>query len=190
MRAITGKIDLYNRDERSAALESAGSTRSKAETIASNIERVLEERIRHEDPALYKRFSAMIRDVIEQMRSGWLAAADALKRVEEVEEEVIRPKASDVPELVRRSKLATVLFRNTLDLLGEATAEAAVQIDKAIQELAIVGWKDNEDRQKLMRQAIDDYLFELDDERSLGLSTEQIDAVIDTILDRAKAVMP
>lgn len=190
VEAITGKIDLYNRDERSAALEAASSVRSKAETIASNVERVLDERVRHEDPATYRRFSAMLRDVIEQMRDGWLAAADALKQIEVVEEQVIRPKANDVPEQVRKSKLATVLYRNTQEMFGEATADAAVHVSQIINDLAIVGWKDNEDRQKQMRQAIDDYLFEFDEERSLGLTVAQIDAVIDTLMERARAVMP
>lgn len=189
VEAITGKIDLYDRDARAAALDSAGSATSKAETIASNVERVLEEKMKHEDPASYKRFSAMIREVIEQMRAGWLAAAEALTKVEEIEEKIVRPKSEDVPESVRSSQFAAILYRNTKGLFGDVAAEAAGHIDRIVNDMAIVGWRSNDDRQKKIRQAIDDYIFEVNEEHTLGLTLEQIDAAIDTILERARAVI-
>ncbi len=190
VEAITGKIDLYDREQRAAALESAGSATSKAETIASNVERVLEDRVRQEDPVSYRRFSDMLREVIEQMRSGWLAAAEALVQVERIEEQILRPNADDVPEQLRDRRLAVVLFRNLEEVIGNDAADAASSIDGIIEERAIVGWKDNDDRQKQMRQAIDDYLFDLNDRRETELSLDEIDRVIDLCMERARAVLP
>lgn len=190
VESITGKIDLYDREQRAAALEAAGSATSKAETIASNVARVLEERVRHEDPVSYRRFSDMLREVIEQMRAGWLAAAEALIQVEQIEEQVLRPKADDVPEQLRDRRLAAVLYRNTAEVLGSDAVDAAREIDHIVESRAIVGWKDNDDRQKQMRQAIDDYLFELNEGRDAELTLEQIDKLIDLCMDRARAVLP
>jgi hypothetical protein len=132
----------------------------------------------------------MLREVIEQLRAGWLAAVDALERVETIEDQVTRPKADDVPELARQSRLATVLYRNTRELLNGVAGEAAARMDGIVTDLAIVGWKNNDDRQKQMRQALDDYLFELCEEHELELDLEKIDTVIDVVMERAQAVLP
>jgi len=190
VESLTGKIDLCDREQRAAALEAAGSASSKAETIASNVDRILEERVRFEDPVTYRRFSDLLREVIEKMRAGWLAAAEALVQVERIENEVLRPKSDDVPDSLRERRLATVLFRNTRDVLRDSALDAAAAIDQLIEDRAIVGWKYNDDRQKEMRQQIDDYLFDLNQQRSLGLTIEQIDAVIDVCMERARAVLP
>ena len=189
VETITGKIDLYDRDQRAAALEAAGTPAAKAETIASNVERVLEARVKEEDPATYLRLSAMLRKVIEQMRAGWLAAAEALIQVEKIESEVVRPSTDDVPPALRDNRLAAVLFRNTRDSLGDHAEEAVIAMEQVIRENAIVGWKDNVDRQKAMRQGIDDYLFDLSERTGADWPIEVIDRVIDTSLERARAVL-
>lgn len=189
VESITGKIDLYDRDQRAAALEAAGSASSKAETIASNVSRILEERVREEDPARYRRLSAMLRDIMERMRAGWLAAAEALAQIEDVESEVIRPTADDVPESLRDSRLGAIIFRNISVDLGDASEQAAVSIASIIRDRAIVGWKDNVDCQKSMRQEIDDFLFELGDAVGAIWTLETIDRVVDMSIERARAVL-
>ena len=132
----------------------------------------------------------MLREVIERMRAGWLASADALVQVEHIEEQALRPKADDVPEQLRDRRLAAVLFRNLSESLGDEAADAARSIDEIIEQRAIVGWKDNDDCQKQMRQAIDDYLFDLNDSRESVLSMDDIDRLIDFCMERARAVLP
>ncbi|MFG0245392.1 MAG: type I restriction endonuclease subunit R [Phycisphaerales bacterium JB052] len=189
VESITGKIDLYDRDQRAAALEAAGSASSKAETIASNVSRVLEERVRDEDPATYRKLSAMLRDIMERMREGWLAAAEALTQVEAVEQEVVRPTTQDVPESLKDSRLGAVIFRNIKEELGEASERAANLIDQIIRDRAIVGWKNNADSQKSMRQAIDDLLFDLGEDTDSNWPLEIIDKVVDISIERARAIL-
>ena len=131
----------------------------------------------------------MLRDIMERMRAGWLAAAEALAQVEEVESEVIRPTADDVPESLRDSRLGAIIFRNIKDEIGDASEQAAVGIESIIRDRAIVGWKDNVDCQKSMRQAIDDFLFELGDAGGASWTLDTIDRVVDMSLERARAVL-
>lgn len=184
---MTGRIDLYDRDQRAAALEAAGTDSSKAEVIAANVSRVLEERVKFQDPELYRRFSDLLRETIEKMRNEWLSAADALVAVEGVEQQVLRPTADDVPQQLRGRRLAEVLFRNLRGRLNGATESVADRIDREVNALAIVNWKDNEDQKKMMRQAIDDAIMDANTERDLGLTFEQVDGMIDEIMDRARA---
>ncbi len=184
---MTGRIDLYDRDQRAAALEAAGTDASRAEVIAANVSRVLEERVKFQDPELYRRFSDLLRETIEKMRNEWLSAADALVAVEGVEQQVLRPTADDVPAQLRGRRLAEVLFRNLRGRLNGATESVADRIDREVSGLAIVNWKDNDDQKKLMRQAIDDAIMDANTESSLGLTFEQVDGMIDEILDRARA---
>ncbi len=188
--SITGQIDLTDQGQRAAALAAAGSETSKAETIASNVERVLNGRIRHEDPALYRRLSARLQEVIEQMRAGWLAAAAAVARVEEIEVEVVRPTGMDVPEALRDSRIAPVLYRNLHETLGERTASASQTMSEILEEMAShVNWHDDIDRQKRAQQELDDFLFDLNEREGMGLSIETIDAVIANALERARAIL-
>lgn len=189
VEGITGKIDLTDREQRAAALEAVGSGASQAELIASNVSRVLEERTRYEDPALYRRFSAMLRETIEAMRAGWIAAMEAKVKVQEVEEQVLRPTAEDVPERLRGRRLAEVLYRNLQDRLGAKAERAADAMEAELRPLAIVNWRNNEDQQKRMRQSVDDVLVETSREHGLELSYDAIDALVDEVMDRARAVL-
>src|SRR5690606_13777364 len=110
-------------------------------------------------------------------------------KIEKIESEVIRPSTEDVPPALRDNRLAAVLFRNTRDSLGAHAEDAAIAIDQVIRENAIVGWKENVDRQKVMRQGIDDYLFDLSERTGADWPIEVIDRVIDTSLERARAVL-
>jgi type I restriction enzyme R subunit len=186
---ITGKIDLQDREQVAAALEAVGSASSKAELIAANVQRVLDERVQHEDPESYRRFSAMLRDTIEKMRQEWLSAADALVQVDQVRAEVLQPTSQDVPAALQGHRFAEVLFRNLRDRLDGAAESAAARLGQQLGDLAIVNWRQNEDQQKRMRQVIDDTLLELGEEHALGLTFEQIDGLVDEIMDRARALL-
>jgi len=123
------------------------------------------------------------------MREGWLAAAEALTQVEAVEQEVVKPTTQDVPESLKDSRLGAVIFRNVKDELGEASERAACMIDQIIRDRAIVGWKNNADSQKSMRQAIDDLLFDLGEDTDSNWPLEIIDKVVDISIERARAIL-
>lgn len=68
----------------------------------------------------------------------------------------------------------------------ELLVEAACEVEDIIRRNCIVGWRENEDAQNRMRNAIDDYLFDLQRERKVKLSLDQMDAFIEAALRIAR----
>lgn len=69
---------------------------------------------------------------------------------------------------------------------GEVLGGVACDIEKIIQGHAIVRWRDNADAQNSMRNDLDDLLFDLQRNKGLKLSFEQMDSIIESILRIAR----
>lgn len=67
-----------------------------------------------------------------------------------------------------------------------ASSQASLAIDEIVQENRIVNWTNNSDVQKQMMEAIEDYLFELKEERGIDLTFEDIDRILELVLDIAR----
>jgi type I restriction enzyme R subunit len=65
-------------------------------------------------------------------------------------------------------------------------AEMSLKLEEIIREEAIVRWRDNSDVQNRMRNAMDDYLFQLKQARGITLTLDQMDAVIEACLSIAR----
>jgi len=66
-------------------------------------------------------------------------------------------------------------------------AEAALDIDRIIEERRTVHWTENADVQNQMRNAIEDRLFEMKDRDGVPLTLDDIDAIMEKAIDVAKA---
>jgi len=65
-------------------------------------------------------------------------------------------------------------------------AEMSLRLEAIIRDEAIVRWRENPDVQNRMRNAMDDYLFQLRQERKVDLTLEQMDAIIESCLGIAR----
>jgi type I restriction enzyme R subunit len=59
-------------------------------------------------------------------------------------------------------------------------------MEEIIRKEAVVRWRDNPDAQNRMRNMMDDLLFQLQSERGITLSLEQMDALIESCLRIAR----
>jgi len=69
-------------------------------------------------------------------------------------------------------------------------AGLAVQIDDAIERMAIVDWRTNMDVQNQMRNVIDDLLYEPRAAKGVPLTPQDMDGIIERALDIAKSRYP
>ena len=81
----------------------------------------------------------------------------------------------EVREMLQKYK--TSAFKSTAE-----SADAAVAIDKTIEDRRCVDWTRNEDIQNRMKTDIEDFLFELKDKEKIPLSLGDIDHILDSCI--------
>jgi type I restriction enzyme, R subunit len=197
---ITGAVDLFNKEARAEAIEEAHGDAAKADVIAHNTKRVLQEKWQHEDPAFYKKFSRMLQEVIDEFRARRLEAAEYLRQAWAIMESVLTRTGDDVPEEIAQSETAKAYYGSVKEIfdrrkangldVGHLATEAGLNFDRIIESRRIVNWTSNTDVQNRIRQELEDYLFGLKEAHGLPLTFDDIDTILDETLDIAKARCP
>ena len=200
VQRITGAVDLFNKEARIEAIKEAHGDAAKADVIAHNTKRVLQERWQREDPAFYKKFSRMLQEVIDAFRAQRLEGAEYLRRAMSIMESVLTRTGDDVPDEVAHNENAKAYYGSIKDVferrktdgldVKRLAAEAGLNFDRIIESRRIVNWANNVDVQNRMRQELEDYLFELKERSGIPLAFDDIDTILDESLDIAKARRP
>lgn len=197
---LTALVNIFDADAFEQEVERVQGTASKADMIAHRTKRTLKEKWEREDPAFFKKFSTLIEEAIEAFHQHRLSDTEYLKLVTEALHHVQNRTGDDIPDTVRSRPVAVAFFgsmeerlarhaREGLDLVALRT-EASLRIDDIIRELRIVNWENNTDVKNRMRNAIEDYLFELKDEHGMDLSFDDIDDIMEKCLEIAKVRYP
>ena len=184
-----------------AVLEEQGiSDASKADRIASATRRAITEKM-EEDPAFYRQFSELLEETIRQYRERRLSERGYLNKILDLAGKVSRKeRGGDMPERIRGNDdgqaFYGVLSGRLKDKEGNEvpageTAEIVLSVIAIIKEHLIVDIWSNEVAQNTMRNAIDDYFFDvLRDERGIELPVEVMDDLELKIMDLARARFP
>lgn len=181
-----------------AVVEEAGvSEASKADRIASATRRAITEKM-EEDPAFYRQFSEMLQETIRAYRERRLSEREYLNSVSNLASKVARKdRGRDVPDSIRGDDDAQALFgllegrlarQEGAALAPDEGASIALDVTKIIRSHLIVGIWSNEVAQNNLRNAIDDYFFDvLRDTMQIELPLEQLDDLEQRIMDLARA---
>lgn len=181
-----------------AVVEEAGvSEASKADRIASATRRAITEKM-EEDPAFYRQFSEMLQETIRAYRERRLSEREYLNSVSDLASKVARKdRGRDVPHSIRGDDDAQALFgllegrlarQEGAALAPDEGASIALDVTKIIRSHLIVGIWSNEVAQNNLRNAIDDYFFDvLRDTMQIELPMEQLDDLEQRIMDLARA---
>ncbi|MEQ8826297.1 MAG: hypothetical protein RIC82_00785, partial [Parvibaculum sp.] len=146
-----------------------------------------------EDPTYYKRFSELIRQVIEDFRAKSISDLEYLKCVRDIRDQMVRRDTTDIPEPIRDDPLGRAFYGCLREALSDVqgsgddaetlSAEAAVQLVGIINSHRRVDWAQDPDVENAMKNDIDDYIFDvIRGEHNVPFSTEAIDALIDRLL--------
>lgn len=201
VRVLTPAVDILDKDALAASVEAAGGTpAAKADVIAAAMKRTLTEKM-DEDPALYRRFSDMIEQVILDFRQGRLDQLDYLRKVEGLQQDFAKRRDDALPEGLRGAPNAAAFFREAASALVEAglpeqqardvAADFALAAERVVEAHRKVDWTEDADAQRAMQNDLDDYLFDhVRGELGLDLGTAAMDDLISRVLRVAKARMP
>ena len=183
-------INLLNAGERLRVIEENGkSPGAKADMIASATRHTIEQEMA-KDPAFYKKFSRLLEEVIEAYHQGRLEALEALEKIKDISTKVVTRTDDDVPDELVGKNMARRYYGQVCERIAEygtynekAGAEIAIGIVDRIARHKIRDWRTNPDAVNRMRGEIDDILFEIEEKRSLNLSLDDHDAIIDRCIE-------
>ncbi|MEI2806864.1 MAG: HsdR family type I site-specific deoxyribonuclease [Albidovulum sp.] len=191
-------VNINDPDALKAVVEETGvSEASRADRIASATRRAITEKM-DEDPTFYKQFSELLEESIRAYREKRLSEREYLNSVVDLASKVARKdRGRDVPESIRGDEDAQAFF-GILDgrlrtkgdtLVGcDDAASIAQQIIDIIKSHLIVDIWSNEVAQNNLRNAIDDYFFDvLRDKQGIDLPVEVLDDLELKIMDLARA---
>ncbi|MEQ9277951.1 MAG: HsdR family type I site-specific deoxyribonuclease [Balneola sp.] len=189
---LTDQVNIFDREKFEEELAKVEGDAARADRIASRTQKTIS-MVMEEDPALYKKFSEMLMQTINDWKERRLSDAQYLNKVKEIMEKVRSRSDSEVPEELEGKKLAHAVYgvvNEVFKVEEESVNYSAhstlmgLKIDEIIQNHLVVDWQHKTDVKNAMRQDIDDYLFSF---RSGGieLTIEEIDTIIEKSIELA-----
>lgn len=172
---------------------------SKADRIASATKRTITEKM-GEDPVFYKRFSELLEQTIADYRAHRMSEMDYLKKIMDIAHDVVGKKRDqELPSSIKGNDDAAAFFgvlepyikKASNDNLQDETAEIALNVIEIIQQLHITNVWSNDTRQNEIRNAIDDYFFDVvRDQKGIDIPVDSLDDLETEIMDLARRRFP
>ena len=193
-------IDVVNINDPAAlkaVMEEAGASASKADRIASATRRTITEKM-DQDPALYRQFSELLQETIRAYRDRRLSERDYLSKVMDLAGKVARKdRGQNVPQVVRGNNHAQAVFgileerlcgNHGIQVDREEVAAMALDMVDIIQAHRIVDIWSNEEAQNTLRNAMDDFFFDVvRDQKGIDVPEEILDELQRNIMALARA---
>ncbi|ARJ65664.1 restriction endonuclease subunit R [Magnetospirillum sp. ME-1] len=198
---IIEMVNINDPDALRAVVEETGvSEASRADRIASATRRAITERM-EEDPTFYRRFSELLEEAIRDYRAMRLSEREYLQQVIDLASKVAnKDRGRQMPDAIKGNDDGQAFFGILENLLvtgdgqpidKDEAANIALAIIDIIKAHHIVDVWSNDIAQNNMRNAIDDYFFDvLRDEKGINLSVEAMDDLEHKVMDLARARFP
>ena len=200
-QVVVEPVNINDPDALEAVVKEAGiSVASKADRIASATRKVIHEKM-EADPSFYKRFSELLEETIRDYRARRISEKDYLKKVIDVAAKVARKdRGRDVPESIKGDEDGQAFYGILNGILVDASgapvdkneiAQIALAIIEIIKEHHIVDVWRNDVAQNNMRNAVDDYFFDvLRDQKQIELPVDKLDDLDEQVMSLARARFP
>ncbi|QOY90179.1 type I restriction endonuclease subunit R [Paludibaculum fermentans] len=200
-QVVVEPVNINDPDALEAVVKEAGvSVASKADRIASATRKVIHEKM-EADPSFYKRFSELLEETIRDYRARRISEKDYLKKVIDVAAKVARKdRGRDVPERIKGDEDGQAFYGILNGILVDSSgtpvdkdeiAQIALAIIEIIKEHHIVDVWRNDVAQNNMRNAVDDYFFDvLRDQKQIDVPVEKLDDLDEQIMSLARARFP
>jgi len=198
---IIAIVNINDPDALKAVVAETGVTEaSRADRIASATRRTITEKM-DEDPAFYRQFSELLEATIRDYREMRLSERDYLNHVVDLASKVARKeRGTDIPGAVKGNEDGQAFFgvldgvlkgADGINISRDDAAHVALTIIDIVKAHHIVGVWSNEVAQNNMRNAIDDYFFDvLRDEKRIAIPVETMDELEKRLMNLARARFP
>lgn len=188
---LTKQIAVTDKKSFDKAVEEMGSDRSKAEAIACQTSRIIDEKL-GTDPKFYKNFSDKIEEILREMHEGKMADIEALGALRKVEEEMDGKKDCSIPRSVKAKPGADIFYRNLKEefmkhnLAVEDYEHVIIDIFDILKRETIVDWHKNSEIKRVMYNKLDDYFYdEMVVKKGIKFGSEETREIINKIIQLA-----
>ncbi|MDT3740737.1 MAG: HsdR family type I site-specific deoxyribonuclease [Candidatus Kapabacteria bacterium] len=192
---ITEQVNIFDKELFEKEVEKVNGNTAKADMIAHQMIKTIREKY-EEDPAFYAKFSKLIQDTIDEYRQHRIDEAEYLKKILTHKNEFIERKDEDLPSIIRNREVAKAFYGITYETiktnfeneeaLKAISSDIGVMIDDIVNKNKVVDWYLKEDIQNKILNEIEDYLYSLKDNKTLELTFEEIDKIMDKSIYIAK----
>ena len=190
LRRLTNPIDIMNKEDFEKELAELGSSRAKADAIASRMTKSISVK-RDENPVYYDSFSKRIKDALDLYKEKVISEAEYLAKMRMIMEDFHAGKSTvSYPERIKNNVHAQAFYGVLSAVFAEIedetistdfVAEVSEEVTKIIANHSQVDWTNNKTIHDRISQDIDDLFYEYEVERGLTLSFEVIDKIIDNV---------
>jgi type I restriction enzyme R subunit len=202
IETITELVNIFDKDKFQQEVENTTGKAAKADKIASRTAKHITEKM-EEDPALYKKFSQMLKETIADYEAKRISEAQYLSRVQDIMNNVLDHTDDDIPEQIRERDVAKAFYGLTVEALSEkiqnnlvrkeVSTQTALQIDDLIQNAVldnskpVIDWQYKTNITGKLLIEIGDYLIdEVRDKYKVDLSFKDIDKLAEGCIEVAK----
>ena len=127
-----------------------------AETIVNNVRsRIIRDQLN--DPAFYDKMSALLNEIIADLRAQRIGYEEFLKRVAQLAKKLVAGQEPDTPEQISTRGLRA-LYSN----LGQ-DKELAIKIDEAVKKVRPADWRSTQAKRLVVKQALWNVLQDADE---------------------------
>lgn len=192
-RLTPENFNMLDDDRRQEVLAELGEPAAQADVIASATKRRIEVDLKEQDPVLFRKFSAMLEEVIAEFRNKALSALEYLNRVRNIAAQVESGGESDLPANLASdaSKAYYRVLEEWAGALGfddhDEVAELALSVERAVDGERCVDWVRKTDVKNRMYQNIDDAFYLFCKKHDLPKNWSDIEACSHTIVDTIAA---
>ena len=199
---ITELVNIYDQEKFQLELEKTTGDVAKAYKIASRTEKYTTERM-EEDPAMYKKFSQMIRDTIADYEAKRITEAQYLQKQLEIMHNVLNGKDPDIPAALLHKNAAKAFYGISNEALlkiipdgkkrREICTEAAIRIEELVRNAVldngkpVVDWPFKSSITGKLLIEIGDYLLdEVCEKYNFDLNLQETDEIAEQCIRVAK----
>lgn len=188
---LTEQININDSLALDNALEKLHSDQSKAEAIASQMQRTIVENV-DKDPEYYQRFSQKVSDVIKKMHEGKMTDILALEQLKLFKEDMLYKKDDSLPAELSHDLKAGIIYRNLkntftkLQIDDNQISKIIIDMLKILKQETIIDWQKQIETQRVIKNKLDDYLYDIVKiEMDIDLDKESLNQILDTVMTLA-----
>jgi type I restriction enzyme R subunit len=197
---IIKQVNINDQAALKAVIDESGvTTASKADRIASATRRTITENM-EEDPAFYKQFSEMLEETIRDYRERRLSEKEYLNSIVDIASKVAKKDhGRELPAALKGNEDAAAFFGILEPVIispdsnggRDGAVDVALALIDIIKKHHIVDVWSNVVAQNKMRDAIDDYFFDVvRDKKGINIPVEALDELETKIMRLARARFP